>query len=144
MKLRKRLPQGRQKLRNPPSQAQSKDTQDRNTPIQGFGKRAATKVKGPPTKRKVEEPEPQTDDSDADIDIGSYYNPGSEAADNDNDRSATPSKKKTRPGSFKKTAAKRRFHWCSSESDTETQGPGGISYNNEEPCAMCQKALKDP
>ena len=108
---------------------------------------ALKKVKGPPTKRKVpESPEPRGDDSDADVEVRSDYQPGT--SENESDVFATPSSKKKRgwPASAKKsgTSSKRRLPWASSDSDTESQARGGISYTEHELAAMYNTAQEDP
>ena len=53
-----------------------------------------TKLKGPPTKRPVEEKpdrEPLANDSDVDMEVGSDYRPSSGGSGNETDVQATPS-----------------------------------------------------
>ena len=110
------------------------------------------KVKGPPTKRtqteEKKERDPLADDSDADVDAGSDCWPSSVGSGEESDPPATPSSKKGRgcPSSSKKATTPKsrgRLPWCSSDTDNETQGRGGISYTEDELAAMYETAKED-
>ena len=110
-----------------------------------------TKLKGPPTKRPVEEKpdrEPLADNSDVDMEVGSDYRPSSGGSGNETNVQATPSskRKRGRPSSAKKGQTKKTGHlpWCSSDTDSETQARGGISYTEDELGAMYETAQDDP
>ena len=136
------------KIRDPEKSPKlNKKARTDTTPAKGLGPAAVKKVKGPPTKRKVpENSEPRGDDSDVDVDVGSDYQPST--SENESDVFATPSskKKRGRPASAKKsgTGSRRRLPWASSDSDTESQARGGITYTEDELAAMYNTAQEDP
>ena len=55
-------------------------------------------------------------------------------------------KKRGQPASAKKsgTSSKRLLPWASSDSDTESQARGGITYTEDELAAMHNTAQEDP
>ena len=113
------------KIRDPEKSPKlNKKARTDTTPAKGLGPAAVKKVKGPPTKRKVPESSEQSDVF------------------------ATPSskKKRGRPASAKKsgTGSRRRLPWASSDSDTESQARGGITYTEDELAAMYNTAQEDP
>ena len=129
------------------SPKQNKKARTDTTPTKGPGPAALKKVKGPHTKRKVpESSEPRVDDSDTDVDVRSDYQP--RTSENESDVFATPSskKKRGRPASAKKsdTSSKRHLPWASSDSDTDSQAWGGITYMEDELAAMYNTAQEDP
>ena len=134
---------------SPKSTPQSKKANTDPSPSKVSGK--VTKLKGPPTKRPLEEKpdrEPLADDSDVDMEVGVDYQPSSGGSGNDTDVQATPStkRKRGRPSSTKKGQTKKpgRLPWCSSDTDSETQTQGGISYTEDELSAMYETAQDDP
>ena len=134
------------KIRDPEKSPKlNKKARTDTTPAKGLGPAALKKMKGPPTKRKVpESSEPRGDDSD--FDVGSDYQPST--SENESDVFATPSskKKRGRPASAKKsgTDSRRCLPWASSDSDTESQARGGITYTEDELAAMYNTAQEDP
>ena len=129
------------------SPKQNKKAQTDTTPAKGLGPAALKKVKGPPTKRKVQESsEPRGDDSDVDVDVGSDFQPSTSENESDIFATSSSKKKRGRPASAKKsgTGSKRRLPWASSDSDTESQARDGIKYKEDELASMYNTAQEDP
>ena len=80
--------------------------------------------------------------------MGSDYRPSSGGSGNETDVQATLStkRKRGRPNSTKKGQTKKPglLPWCSSDTDSETQARGGISYTEDDLGAMYETAQDDP